>query len=149
MTKICKKVIAIDFDGTVVRNRFPEMGKVVPYARESLVRLVKDENKLILYSMRENEQLQASVELLKSLGISLWGINNNPAQKYWAPEARKVHADIVISVHNAAAPIVDDVFINAKGKEVNKPYLDWMVLMGQLGYLYTEVVDGFINEEEL
>ena len=34
--------IAIDFDGTIVEHRYPEIGREIPFAIETLKRLIKD-----------------------------------------------------------------------------------------------------------
>ena len=45
--------IAIDFDGTIVEHRYPEIGREIPFAIETLKRLIKDGHKLILWTVRE------------------------------------------------------------------------------------------------
>ena len=54
--------IAIDFDGTIVEHRYPEIGREIPFAIETLKRLIKDGHKLILWTVREGELLQEAVD---------------------------------------------------------------------------------------
>ena len=40
-------IIAIDFDGTIVEHKYPEIGREIPFAIETLKRLQADRHKLI------------------------------------------------------------------------------------------------------
>ena len=40
-------VIAVDFDGTIVEHRYPEIGSEKPFAIDTLKMLIKDRHKLI------------------------------------------------------------------------------------------------------
>ena len=44
--------IAVDFDGTIVENRFPEIGKPILFAFESLKKLQDEGHRLILWTYR-------------------------------------------------------------------------------------------------
>ena len=54
-------VIAVDFDGTIVRHRYPAIGEELPFAIETLKKLQKDGHKLILWSVREGKLLDEAV----------------------------------------------------------------------------------------
>ena len=54
--------IAVDFDGTIVTHRYPDIGKEVPFAIKTLKMLQKDGHRLILWSVREGKLLQDAVE---------------------------------------------------------------------------------------
>ena len=41
-------VIAVDFDGTIVTHRYPDIGDEIPFATETLKLLIKEHHKLIL-----------------------------------------------------------------------------------------------------
>lgn len=49
--------IAVDFDGTIVEHRYPEIGQEIPFATDTLKMLIADHHKLILWSVREGELL--------------------------------------------------------------------------------------------
>ena len=49
--------IAVDFDGTIVEHRYPQIGEEIPFAVETLKMLVQDHHKVILWSVREGELL--------------------------------------------------------------------------------------------
>lgn len=46
-------IIAVDFDGTIVENRYPYIGNEKPFAIETLKLLTRDHHQLILWTCRE------------------------------------------------------------------------------------------------
>ena len=48
-------VIAVDFDGTIVEHRYPNIGEEKPFAIETLKMLIRDHHQLILWSVREGK----------------------------------------------------------------------------------------------
>ena len=56
--------IAVDFDGTIVEHKYPEIGKEKPFAIQTLRMLQQEGNKLILFTSREGELLDAAVATL-------------------------------------------------------------------------------------
>jgi len=75
-------VIAIDFDGTLVEHRYPDIGPDVPGAFEWLAKLQNAGAKLILWTMRDGPTLTEAVEHCLERGITFWGINGNPDQQW-------------------------------------------------------------------
>ena len=61
--------IAVDFDGTIVEHRYPEIGKERPFAIQTLKMLLKEGHQLILWSVREGELLEQAVEWCRARGI--------------------------------------------------------------------------------
>ena len=53
--------IAVDFDGTIVTHEYPKIGREIPFAIETLKMLIRDQHRLILWSVREGELLQEAV----------------------------------------------------------------------------------------
>ncbi len=47
--------IAIDFDGTIVEDKYPEIGTERPFATETLRMLIKQRHNLILWTVREGK----------------------------------------------------------------------------------------------
>ena len=47
-------VIAVDFDGTIVTHRYPDIGDEIPFATETLKMLIKEHHKLILWRDRKS-----------------------------------------------------------------------------------------------
>lgn len=63
------KIIAVDFDGTLCENSWPEIGEPNEELIEYLRNRKKDGDKLILWTCRVEDMLQKAVEwLLKELG---------------------------------------------------------------------------------
>ena len=62
-------IYAIDFDGTIVENAFPEIGKLNPVA-DYFIRALKERgDKWILYTMREGEHLERALEYLREINL--------------------------------------------------------------------------------
>ena len=46
------QIIGIDFDGTIVEHKYPEIGNPVPGALETMKDLIQQGHKIILWTMR-------------------------------------------------------------------------------------------------
>ena len=73
------KYIAVDFDGTCVYNKYPEIGENNPGAIETLQKLAK-KNKIILLTMRSGVLLSAAKQWFSDNNIPLYSVNSNPSQ---------------------------------------------------------------------
>ena len=71
------KVIAIDFDGTIVEHKFPKIGKEMRFAFMTLKALQQKGHKLILWTIRTGNQLEDAVNYCKENGIEFYAINSN------------------------------------------------------------------------
>ena len=69
--------IAVDFDGTIVEHRYPEIGEEIPFATETLKMLIKDRHRLILWSVREGELLEEAVEWCRQRGVEFYAVNRD------------------------------------------------------------------------
>ena len=49
-------LIAVDFDGTIVKHRYPAIGEEIPFAIETLKKLAADRHRLILWTVRSEER---------------------------------------------------------------------------------------------
>ena len=94
--------IAVDFDGTIVEHKFPEIGKEKPFAIETLLQLQEDGNRLILWTSREGELLEKAVAFCHERGLDFYAINSNqPRGALFASQAgTKVVADVYIDDRN-------------------------------------------------
>lgn len=93
--------IAVDFDGTIVHNRYPEIGKPVLFAIETLKKLQAEGHQLILWTYRTGPELQAAVDYCKSKGINFYAVNQSyPEEVYDKSMSRKIQADIFIDDRN-------------------------------------------------
>ena len=69
--------IAVDFDGTIVEHRYPEIGRELPFATQTLRQLIKDRHQLILWTVREGHLLDEAVEWCRERGVEFWAINKD------------------------------------------------------------------------
>ena len=89
------RIIAVDFDGTVVKHRYPHLGGELVNATDVLKRLVKAGHKLILLTMRDGDRLEQARQWFKDRDVYIWAVNENPDQKNWT-SSPKIYADIYI-----------------------------------------------------
>lgn len=101
------KIIAVDFDGTIVTHLYPKIGKDVPNALRVLTRLQEQGTLLILWTMRSGLELAEAVEYCASKGITFWGINRNPLQAEWT-DSPKAYAPIYIDDAALGCPLLPD-----------------------------------------
>lgn len=125
--------ICIDFDGTCVTHEFPSIGKdigAIPVLKE----LVKNNHKLILFTMRSNMKdvksldynihsqsgnyLDEAVEWFKNNKIPLYGINVNPDQITWT-ESPKAYGHLYIDDAALGIPLKYNINIS------ERPFVDW------------------------
>ncbi len=93
--------IAVDFDGTIVENKYPGIGKPNLFAIETLQQLQKERHLLILWTVREGESLKKAVDFCKDFGIEFYAINKNFPEEILEPQqSRKLNVDIFIDDRN-------------------------------------------------
>ena len=69
--------IAVDFDGTIVTHEYPEIGKELPFATDTLKLLIKEGHKIILWSVREDKLLDDAVNWCRERGVEFYAINRD------------------------------------------------------------------------
>jgi hypothetical protein len=94
--------IVIDFDGTIVYDRFPNVGKLKPNAKKYLRRLKDEGHTLILWTCREENKLYKARMFLAEHGIYFDYINMHPIEKMeeFKNDCRKIIGDIIIDDRN-------------------------------------------------
>lgn len=97
-----RMIIAVDFDGTIVEHRYPQIGKEIPFAVDTLKRLASEKHILILWSVREGQLLDDAVEFCRKRGLEFHAVNSNyKDEKSDSPGySRKLKADIFIDDRN-------------------------------------------------
>ena len=70
-------IIAVDFDGTIVEHKYPEIGRELPFAIETLKKLQQERHRLVLWSVREGELLQEAVDFCRERGLEFYAVNSN------------------------------------------------------------------------
>jgi len=99
------KIIAVDFDGTLCTERYPEIGEANVNLINALIERRKCCDKLILWTCREEALLEDAVAWCKQHGLIFDAVNDNLEeikQKY-QHNSRKITADIYID--DKATPI--------------------------------------------
>jgi hypothetical protein len=93
--------IAVDFDGTIVENKFPSIGKPMLFAFETMKAMQDRGMLLLLWTVRKGKELDEAVEFCRKNGIEFYAVNANyPEEKYEADVSRKIEADIFIDDRN-------------------------------------------------
>ncbi|HKM94262.1 MAG TPA: hypothetical protein VJY41_11470 [Prolixibacteraceae bacterium] len=93
--------IAVDFDGTIVEHRYPEIGKIRPFAFETLKMLQNKGHELILWTYRAGIYLDDAVEFCRQNGIEFYAINANyPEEIFDDTKSRKINCDYYIDDRN-------------------------------------------------
>ena len=95
-------VLAVDFDGTIVEDRYPEIGKPLPFAIDTLKRLNADGHRIVLWTFRHGRPLRNAVEFLESQGVQLYAVNQSfpEESEQLDGDSRKIHADWFIDDRN-------------------------------------------------
>lgn len=96
------KIIAVDFDGTIVEDAYPDIGKPMLFAFETLKMLQDDGHRLILWTYRHGSRLKEAVEFCRQHDLEFYAVNASfPEEDYQSREAsRKIHADLFIDDRN-------------------------------------------------
>ncbi|QYA24134.1 hydrolase [Gramella sp. MT6] len=93
--------LAVDFDGTIVENRFPEIGKPILFAFESLKKLQDEGHRIILWTYRHGESLEEAVKFCEKNGLKFYAVNKSyPEEEFDDTISRKILADIFIDDRN-------------------------------------------------
>ena len=96
-----KLIIAVDFDGTIVENAYPDIGKPIIFAFETLRKLQEDGHRLILWTYRHGKRLDDAVLFCKKNGVEFYAINNShPEEEFDDSKSRKILADLFIDDRN-------------------------------------------------
>jgi len=94
-------IIAVDFDGTIVEQRYPKLGKEVPFATTTLKMLQENGDRLILWTYRAGKELDDAIEFCSSKNLEFYAINKNyPEEIFDAGISRKIKADMYIDDRN-------------------------------------------------
>ena len=95
--------IAVDFDGTIVEHHYPAIGKELPFATETLKKLIQDGHRLILWTVREGHLLDEAVAFCRERGLEFYAINGDYPEEEIEKNnhfSRKLKADLWIDDRN-------------------------------------------------
>jgi len=151
-------IIGVDFDGTMVKHRFPHIGDPVPGALEWLRKYHQKGASLLLWTIRckqgsMGDVLTPAIEWSEQHGIYFWGVNENPDQRNeiyshggppnWSTSP-KVFAHIYADDSAAGAPLIYEAG--------HAPYLNWSLVgphIEKVMHWYQQLGDVKIDTTEL
>lgn len=123
-------IIAVDFDGTIVEHLYPEIGREIPFAIDTLKMLIKDGHRLILWSVREGALLDEAIAWCRQRGVEFYAVNKDYPEETQNHDhySRKLKADLFIDDRNIGG--IPDWGLIYRMITENKTYRE--VLMGEL-----------------
>ena len=99
-------IIAVDFDGILCEDRFPDIGTPNQEAIDFVKELIESGHEVVLWTTRNGDELTAAVDWCGEKGLHFCNVNgpapSNEMQyrdKYPIP-SRKIYADIYIDDHS-------------------------------------------------
>ncbi len=93
--------IAVDFDGTIVENRYPKIGKPILFALETLTKLQEEGHQIILWTYRTGPKLEEAVKYCSLMGLKFYAVNKSyPEEVFDSAISRKIQADYFIDDRN-------------------------------------------------
>lgn len=95
--------IAVDFDGTIVQDRYPAIGSEKPFATQTLKMLMQEGHRFILWTVREGRTLEEAVKWCRERGVEFYAVNQDfpgedPDETHHY--SRKVKVDLFIDDRN-------------------------------------------------
>lgn len=151
-----RRIIATDFDGTLVEHRYPKIGKELPYAFKTLLKLKEKGVRIMLWTMRGHpdlerfphldlhtgqyiptDTLQEAIDFCKERGLEFDGVNLSPEQ---FSTSMKQYAHVYIDDAALGCPLTYE------------GYVDWKEVIKQLirpAYLSLEDCKDIFEVETL
>lgn len=92
------KIVAVDFDGTLVEEAYPQIGKPKKDTFELCKKLKEKGIRIILWTCRDGKQLKEAVTYCKFMGLEFDAVNTNISEIHtmFNNDTRKVYADIYL-----------------------------------------------------
>ena len=97
-TKALTPTIAVDFDGTLCKEAWPDIGDANWPLINFLIKWRKQGKKVILWTCRENEMLSKAVTWCAGHGLFFDAVNENLKERIeaYGNDSRKIGADYYI-----------------------------------------------------
>lgn len=91
-------IVAVDFDGTIVKDNYPGIGEINVGTVNYLNNLKEIGAKLILWTCRSDKQLVEALEFCKEIGLEFDAVNDNLPETVakYGGNSRKIFADIYL-----------------------------------------------------
>ena len=100
-------IIAVDFDGTLVEDKFPLIGEI-RYPVWRTIQIAKNSGcKVILWTCRNKEYLDEAVAFCKDNGLEFDAVNENlpEIKEVYGGDTRKIFANVYIDDRNGTYDI--------------------------------------------
>jgi len=99
-------VIAVDFDGTIVEDRYPEIGEERPFATEVLRKFIQKRHKLVLWTVRNGKLLDEALKWCEERGVQFYAVNSDSPEMMKEERSKyhsyKLNADVFIDDKNVS-----------------------------------------------
>ncbi len=135
-------IIAVDFDGTIVQDRYPEIGSEQPFATQTLKMLISEGHQLVLWTVRQGQTLAEAVEWCRKRGVEFYAVNKDFPEEDEAQNtsySRKIKVDMFIDDRNVGGlpdwgviyqmihdkKTFEDLLLENMGKLKEKPKKKW------------------------
>lgn len=104
-------IYAVDFDGTLCENKYPNIGCPNNKLINILINERKNGNEVILYTMREGDVLDKAIEWCKNYGLEFDCVNDNTQKMkdFYGNNPRKIFANVYIDDHNLKGSLADEL----------------------------------------
>jgi putative hemolysin len=118
-------IVGVDFDGTIVDHRYPDVGQPVPGATYWLRKFAAAGAKILLCTMRgqktnDGDMLTPAVQYCQQQGIPLYGVNRSPNQGW--TDSPKPYAHVYIDDSAACCPLKENPRMHGR------PFVDWDIV---------------------
>jgi len=103
-------IIAIDFDGTIVQDKYPDIGNPYPGAIQAINELYDDGYCIIIDSCRARDKEDEMIDWLNRNGVKYCHCNENCRIliRRYSTDCRKISADIYIDDKSLFAPNMEN-----------------------------------------
>lgn len=103
-------IIAVDFDGVLCKDAFPDIGEPNYFVINIIKDIINDGHEVVLWTTRNGEELTAAVDWCGKMGLHFCNVNGPaPSNKLkyadkYPTESRKIFADFYIDDRNVEYP---------------------------------------------
>lgn len=112
-------IIAIDFDGVLVKDKFPEIGEPDWDMISAVWKLMFTKHELVLYTCRVDDRLAEAVKWCEEHDLKFVCVNSNTPSNIgqYGTDPRKVYADVYIDdracgyTRKKALKYLEDLFV--------------------------------------
>lgn len=91
---LARKIIAVDFDGTLCEDEFPKIGRAIKETIDRFHREKRNGSRMILYTCRAGDNLQEALDWCSEKGLEFDAVNENLQENIdiYGIDTRKVFA---------------------------------------------------------